>query len=640
MPSIGSFDETTEQPEQSASRGFRKPIGGKSVPSKEPGPRQPGTRSRKLRVQQGLREAWRLLQPFRWLFAGSLMLIIVSRLCGFAVPVASRYLINEVMYKQNFEALPLIVGSVVIAMCIQGLCVLVLHQSLGFTGQRVIADLRMKAQQHVARLPVAFYDGNRAGSLAARIMNDVEGVGNLLGTGFADLMGGILASIIALVILIRISPLMTFLALSILLNFGWFLKVTFGITRPLFRERSKIAAEVTGRLTESLSGVREIKAYRAEAEEAKVFASGVNRLLNSLIRSIKLQSYLSLSSTIMIGLIGGLIMYLGAREVKLHRLDVGSYVEFNLLLAYMVAPAALLVSVGTQLTEAFAGLDRTSELLKEAVEDPAPGRIQVLHSMRGDIVFSHVNFSYVPGTQVLYDIDFHAKAGSVTALVGASGSGKSTVISLVCGFHQATSGRVIIDGVDLNAIHLSSYRKELGVVLQDAFLFEGTIRENVLFSRPRATEQQWMEACRIAQVDEFATRLPEQYETIIGERGIRLSGGQRQRMSIARAILADPRILILDEATSSLDSESEALIQSGLSFLMQGRTILVIAHRLSTIRRADQILVMEKGRIVEHGTHATLYRMKGRYYDLYTRQYGLERNLFLAPGEGDKVIEQ
>lgn len=597
-----------------------------------------GTRPLRIRFSKGMREVWNLVRPLRWLFAGSLLLMMVNRICGFAIPVASRYLINDVMYKQNFETLPVIVGGVIGATCIQGITTFILNQRLSVTGQRLIADLRMKVQQHVSRLPVSFYDSQRAGALASRIMNDVDGVRNLVGAGFIDFVGGIFTSLIALIILIRISSLMTLLSCLILISFGWFLKKAFGVTRPIFRERSKIIAEVTGRLSESLSGVRVVKAYRAEADEAYVFAGGVRRLLNNFIRSITAQSYLSVASTVMIGLVGGLIMYLGAREVKLHRLDVGSYVEFNLLLAFMVAPLALLVSVGTQLSEALAGLDRTSEILKETVEDSEPSRTHVIHSMRGDVVFNDVKFAYIPGTPVLRGINFHAEAGTVTALVGSSGSGKSTIISLICGFHNATSGQVLIDGVDLNTIRLCSYRAQLGVVLQDAFLFEGSIRENVLFSRPQAAEQQWLEACRIARVDEFAKRLPEQYETIIGERGVKLSGGQRQRLSIARAILADPRILILDEATSSLDSESEVLIQSGLNFLMQGRTTFVIAHRLSTIRRADQILVVEKGNIIERGSHESLYQLQGRYYDLYTRQYGLARNLFLAPGEGDKVV--
>jgi ABC-type multidrug transport system fused ATPase/permease subunit len=582
-------------------------------------------------------EIWKLVGPLRWILAESFVLMIVNRVCGFAMPVASRYLINDVMYKHDLGKLPLILGGVVFATFIQGVTTFILNQQLSIAGQRVIADLRMKVQSHVGRLPIAFYDSNRAGTLAARIMNDVEGVRNLVGAGFLDFAGGILAAIVALVILLQISPLMTILTVIILTAFGWFLKNVFGVTRPLFRKRSEIGAEVTGRLTESLGGVRVVKGYHAEASEAKVFAGGAKRLLDSFIVSITAQSYMSLGSTVAIGVVGGLLMYLGAREVNMNRLDVGSYVEFNMLLAFMIAPVALLVSVGTQLTEAMGGLDRTSEILNEMEEGTEPQRTNIIGPIRGEVIFKDVTFEYVQGTPVLSGISFHSRAGSVTALVGSSGSGKSTIISLVCGFHSAVNGKILVDGIDLKTIQLSSYREQLGVVLQETFLFDGTIRDNVLFSRPEATEEQWLQACRVARVDEFADRLPERYETIIGERGVKLSGGQRQRISIARAILADPRILILDEATSSLDSESETLIQSAVACLMQDRTTFVIAHRLSTIRRADQILVIEQGRVVECGSHTSLYKLRGRYYELYTRQYELDRNLFLAPGEGDKM---
>jgi subfamily B ATP-binding cassette protein MsbA len=496
----------------------------------------------------------------------------------------------------------------------------------------------MKVQQHIGRLHVSFYDDTRTGALVARIMNDVEGIRNLIGAGFLDLVGGIFTAGIALAILIRISTLMTVLTFGILIAFAWFLKKAFGVTRPIFRERSRINAEVTGRLTESLGAIRVVKGYRAEESEARVFAEGVNRLLQNITQSITAQAVMSLCSTMVLGIVGALIMYLGAREIMAHRLDVGGYVEYILLLAFMVAPIALLVSVGTQLTEAFAGLERTAEILNEPEEDSEPSRTQVIGPIMGDIAFRNVTFAYAPNKPVLHDISFESKPGTVTALVGSSGSGKSTIISLICGFHAATTGEVLIDGMDLSTIRLSSFRQQLGVVLQETFLFDGTIRENVLFSRPHAPDDQVIRACRIARVDEFAERLPEKYATVVGERGIKLSGGQRQRISIARAILADPRILILDEATSSLDSESEALIQSGMNFLMTGRTTFVIAHRLSTIRSADQILVVENGRIVEHGTHETLYSSQSRYYDLYSRQYGLETNLFLAPGEGDKIV--
>jgi len=582
-------------------------------------------------------EVWKLVKPLRWALVGSFLLMIVNRLCSFAMPISSRYLINNVMYKHQFDKLLPIVGAVAAAAFIQGATTYILNQQLSITGQRLIAELRMQVQQHIGRLPISFYNENRTGALAARIMTDVEGVRNLIGAGFLDLVGGILTGIIALIILIRISTLMTALTICIVIAFGWFLKKAFGITRPLFRERSRINAEVTGRLTESLGGVRVIKGYHAEESEARIFAEGAIRILRNITRSITAQSFMSFCSTAVLGVVGALVMYLGAREVMVDRLDVGSYVEFTMLLAFMVAPIALLVSVGTQLTEAFAGLDRTVEILNEPEEDCEPARIQVVAPIRGDVAFKDVTFAYVPDKLVLHGISFEAKAGTVTALVGSSGSGKSTIISLICGFHTADGGKVSIDDVDLSTIRLSSFRQQLGVVLQETFLFDGTIRENVLFSRPQATEEQLMEACRIARVDEFAECFSDQYETVVGERGVKLSGGQRQRISIARAILADPRILILDEATSSLDSESEAMIQHGLSYLMQGRTTFVIAHRLSTIRRAEQILVIERGRIVERGTHEYLYRFQGRYYDLYTRQHGLEANLFLAPGEGDTI---
>jgi ABC-type multidrug transport system fused ATPase/permease subunit len=592
----------------------------------------------KLRFVKAMPEVWNLIRPLRWLLAGSFLLMIVNRISSFAVPISSRYLINDVMYKHQFEKLPLIVGSIAGATCIQAITTYVLSKQLSITGQRLIAKLRMQVQQHVGQLPVSFYDSNSAGTLAARIMTDVEGVRNLVGAGLVDFAGGILTAIIALIILVKISVLMTGLTLCILIAFGWFLKKAFGVTRPMFRERSRINAEVAGRLTESLSAVRLIKGYHAEASEAGVFATGVRRLLKNVIGSISAQASMSFGSTVVLGAIGGLVMYVGAREVRAHRLDVGGFVEFTMLLAFMVAPVALLVSIGTQLTEALAGLDRTSEILKRSKEGDEPERTQVIEPILGDVAFRDVEFAYVPDKPVLHSISFTSRPGTVTALVGSSGSGKSTIISLICGFHNAVGGRVLIDDIDLTTIQLSSYRRQLGVVLQDTFLFDGSIRENVLFSRPQATEAQLLEACRIARVDEFAQGFPEQYATVVGERGVKLSGGQRQRISIARAILADPRILILDEATSSLDSESEALIQAGLNFLMQGRTTFVIAHRLSTIRRADQILVVEKGRIVERGTHHSLYKLQGRYHNLYTRQHGLEANLFLAPGEGEPLL--
>jgi ABC-type multidrug transport system fused ATPase/permease subunit len=591
----------------------------------------------KPKLKKVLPEVWKLVKPRRWLLLGSFLLIVVNRLCSLALPVSSRYLINNVMLKHQMNLLPWIIGTVATTTFFQGVTSYTLTQLLSTAGQRLISELRTQVQQHIGRLPVAFYDENRTGTLVARIMTDVEGVRNLVGTGLLEFVGGILTAVLAFFILIRISGRMTLLTFCILLVFGLILQKAFKTIRPIFRERSKINAEVTGRLTESLGGVRVVKGYHAEDSEARVFAGGVQRLLDNVISSLTAQSLMTLSSTMVLGVVGALIMYLGAHEITVHRLDVGRYVEYNALLVFMIAPIVQLVNIGTQVTEALAGLDRTTEILSEHEEDSEPSRTVVMPTIHGDVAFQDVTFSYEPGKPVLHGINFESKPGTVTALVGSSGSGKSTIISLICAFHTPTDGQILIDGVDLATIRLSSYRQQLGVVLQETFLFDGTIRENIFFSRPNATEQQLMEACRIARVDEFAERFPEAYGTIVGERGVKLSGGQRQRISIARAILADPRILILDEATSSLDSESEAMIQNGLSYLMQGRTTFVIAHRLSTIRRADQILVIEQGNIVERGTHETLYALGGRYYDLYTRQHGLETNLFLAPGEGDKI---
>jgi ABC-type multidrug transport system fused ATPase/permease subunit len=591
----------------------------------------------KPKLKKVFPEIWKLIKPRRLLLGGSFLLMIVNRFSGLILPASTRYLIDNVMGKHQLHLLPIIVGVVVTATIIQGATSFTLTQLLSKEGQRLIAELRMKVQAHIGRLPVAFYDATRTGTLVARIMTDVEGVRNLIGTGVIDFFGGLLTAIFAFGYLIHLSVQMTLVTFVILVIFGLILQRAFKTIRPIFRERSKINSEVTGRLTESLGGVRVVKGYHAEASEANVFSAGVNRLLRNVISSLTAQSLMSLASTAVLGLVGALIMYLGAHQVVVGRLTTGGYVTYVMFLAFMIAPIVQLVAIGTQLTEAIAGLDRTTEILSELEEDSSPTRTQVLGPIRGEVVFRDVTFEYDPGKPVLHGISFESRPGTVTALVGSSGSGKSTIISLVCAFHTATTGQVLVDGVDLATVQLSSYRNQLGVVLQETFLFDGTIRENILFSRPDATEEQLMEACRIARVDEFAERFPDGYETIVGERGVKLSGGQRQRLSIARAILADPRILILDEATSSLDSESEAMIQAGLNHLMEGRTTFVIAHRLSTIRRADQILVVEEGEIIERGTHETLYALGGRYYDLYTRQHGLETNLFLAPGEGDRI---
>ena len=597
----------------------------------------PTTKRPKPKFKDIWPEIWALIRPRRFLLLGCFLLMIVNRTCALVLPASFKPLIDKVFNQHHYAMLPWIVGSVLAATLIQGITSYTLTQLLSKAGQRLIAELRMQVQQHVGKLSVSFYDENRTGTLVSRIMNDVEGVRNLIGTGIVDFVGGVLTALLAFTYLLYVSVSMTLLAFVVMTAFALVLQRAFKVIRPIFRERAKINAEVAGRLTESLGGVRVVKGYHAEESEATVFAGGVDRLLQNVISSLTAQSLMTLSSTVILGIVGAIVMYMGAHLNAVGKLTAGGYFSYVMMLAFMTAPIVQLVAIGTQLTEALAGLDRTREIMGEREEDADPARSIELGPLDGDVRFVDVGFSYVPDKPVLHNISFESRPGTVTALVGSSGSGKSTIISLICGFHTAQSGAVLIDGHDLAAARLASYRQQLGVVLQETFLFDGTIRDNVKFSRPSATEEEFLKACAIARVDEFAERFPETYDTIVGERGVKLSGGQRQRLSIARAILADPRILILDEATSSLDSESEALIQTGLNFLMQGRTTFVIAHRLSTIRRADQILVVEQGHIVERGTHQTLYDLNGRYRDLYDRQHGLEANLFLAPGEGDIV---
>jgi ABC-type multidrug transport system fused ATPase/permease subunit len=583
-----------------------------------------------------------LVRPRLGLLLFGLLLLSLNRICGLALPYYSKFLVDNVMTRHQMNMLLPLVGKVLLATTIQAVTSFTLTQLLSKEGQRAIAELRRKVQGHIGRLSVGYYDSNKTGALVSRIMNDVEGVRNLIGTGIVDLVGGLLTAAIVLFILLKKSPAMTGIALGFLVVFTFFLKKAFTTIRPIFRERGKINAEVTGRLTESLGGVRVVKGYHAEEREQNVFSAGVERLLQNVLKTLTATSLMGLSSTLLVGIVGAIVMFMSAQQSAAGKFSAGDYISYTMYLVFLVAPVVQITNVGTQLTEAFAGLDRTREVLRENREDEDPERTIALGPIKGDLAFEHVDFSYDPGKPVLEDVSFESLPGSVTALVGSSGSGKSTIIGLVAAFHKPNSGRVLIDGVDLSKVRLDSYRPALGVVLQDSFLFDGSIRENIAFSRPEATEQEILEACRIAHVDEFTERFVEKYDTIIGERGVKLSGGQRQRVSIARAVLADPRILILDEATSSLDSESEAYIQQGLKYLMQGRTTFVIAHRLSTIRQADQILVVEAGKIVERGKHAELLAVHGRYYDLYTRQHGLEENLFLAPGEGDgnKVEEK
>jgi ABC-type multidrug transport system fused ATPase/permease subunit len=580
-----------------------------------------------------------LVRPRRGLLTVGFLLMTVNRLCSLVLPGSTKFLVDNVITKRQVWMLKPLVLVVLGATLIQAVTSYTLTQLLSKGAQRLIADLRRKVQEHVGRLPVAYYDANKTGALVSRIMSDVEGVRNLIGTGLVEFVGGIMMAVLSLAILLWISPLLTLLALLFIASFAFFLRSAFSKIRPIFRERGKINAEVTGRLTESLSGVRVVKGYHAEASEARVFSGGVDRLLENVIRSLTAISLMSLSATTLMGLVGATVMFVGGRQILSGQLTLGGFMSFTAYMAFLVAPMFQVVGIGTQITEALAGLDRTQEVLAENPEDADERRKQVVGSIRGYLTFNHVNFAYDAGKPVLHDVSFVAEPGAVTALVGPSGSGKSTIISLVAAFHEPTEGAILVDDIDLSSIRLESYRTQLGVVLQETFLFDGTIRENIAFARPGATDAEVLEACRIARVDEFAERFEKQYDTLVGERGVKLSGGQRQRVSIARAILANPRILILDEATSSLDSESEAAIQEGLAYLMKGRTTFVIAHRLSTIRRADQILVVEAGRIVERGTHQSLYDQHGRYYDLYTRQHGIDANLFLAPGEGDSTPE-
>ncbi len=578
---------------------------------------------------------WELVRPRRGLLALGFLLMVINRVAALVLPYSTRYVIDSVIIQRHAQLLKPLVLAVLLATVVQGITSFSLTQLLSKAAQRLIAELRRKVQAHVGRLPVSFHDSTKSGVLVSRIMSDVEGVRNLIGTGLVDFVGGLLTASIALVVLFRISALMTALAFGFLLCFGLALKKAFQTIRPIFRERGKINAEVTGRLAESLGGVRVVKGYHAEEREENVFGLGVTRLLENVMRTLTATSVMGLSASVLLGVVGAVIMFVGARQILAGSLTIGGFFTYTLFMGFLIAPVMQIVQIGTQLTEALAGLDRTHEILNEAAEDRDPRRTVSLPEIHGDVGFEDVSFSYDGTREVLHEVSFHSSPGTVTALVGSSGSGKSTTIGLISAFYKPTQGAVLVDGIDLSTVRLDSYRTQLGVVLQESFLFDGTIRENVAFSRPDASGEAVLRACRIARVDEFAESFADKYDTVVGERGVKLSGGQRQRISIARAILAEPRILILDEATSSLDSESEQLIQEGLSYLMRGRTTFVIAHRLSTIRRADQILVMEQGRVVERGTHEELYALGGRYFELYTKQHGLESNLFLAPGEGD-----
>ncbi len=561
-----------------------------------------------------------IIWPRKKLLFLGLFLIIINRLSGLVLPGASKYLIDEVISKANSSLLYLILLIVGAAVIVQSVTSFFLTRLLSVEAQHLISLLRAQVQKHIIYLPIRFFDNTKSGELVSRIMRDVEGVRNLVGTGLVQLFGGVLTAILALILLIQINALMTLYILVPLVIFGLISLKAFGFIRPIFRERGKINAEVTGRLTESLGGIRVIKGFNAEKQEINVFENGVARLFKNVKKSLTSTSLVTSSATLLLGIASVAIMGLGATMILDGKMSIGDFFAFSLYLGFLIAPIVQMSNIGSQMTDAFAGLDRTEEIMNTTKEGEEKIRTQSLTDFKGHVKFESIHFSYDEGKQILNNISFDAPAGSVTALVGTSGSGKTTIAGLAASFLIPNKGKITIDGFDLSTVKLDSYRSKLGVVLQDDFLYEGTIRNNILFPKPDATEEELKEAVIAAHVKEFTDRFEDGLDTLIGERGIKLSGGQRQRVAIARALLADPKILILDEATSNLDTESELFIQESLASLMKGRTTFVIAHRLSTIRQADQILVIEEGQIAERGTHDELIAKKGRYHQLYTYQ--------------------
>ena len=561
-----------------------------------------------------------IIWPRKKLLFVGLILIVISRLAGLVLPGSTKYLMDNVIAKGDLNVLKILLIVVTAAIIVQSVTSFLLTKLLSVEAQHLISILRAKVQKQLLRLPVRYFDNNKSGALVSRVMNDVEGVRNLVGTGLVQLIGGLLTAIVSLVLLLRISPSMTLLTFIPVGIFGFISMKAFSSIRPIFRERGKINAEVTGRLTETLNGVRVIKGFNAEQQEIKVFEQGVQRIFLNVKKTLTTTSLVTSSATFLLGLASVAIMGMSAYKIVENEMTQGDFLAFTLYLGFMIAPIVQMSNIGSQLTEAFAGLDRTEEIMNMEPEDDGQTRTIVVGPIQGDIQFKDVSFSYEEGKPVLHNISFNSPAGTVTALVGTSGSGKTTIAGLAASFLNPVSGTITVDGIDLSKVSLSSYRSQLGVVLQDDFLFEGTIRENILFPKPGASEEQLLQAVKAAHVNEFTDRFEKGIDTLIGERGVKLSGGQRQRIAIARAILANPRILILDEATSSLDTESEAFIQESLRTLMHGRTTFVIAHRLSTIRQADQILVIENGEIAERGRHEELIEKKGRYFQLYTYQ--------------------
>ncbi|HSP17607.1 MAG TPA: ABC transporter ATP-binding protein [Thermoanaerobaculia bacterium] len=587
----------------------------------------------KLDKKRVLRDALELIWSARQRLFIGMPLMLINRIAGIILPGTTKYLIDGVIIHHRQDLLLKIVTVAAIATAVGAATDYALAQILGLAAQRSITDLRMKIQQHVQRLPVSYFDSTKTGIIVARVMNDAEGVRNLVGTGLIQLVGGMITAVIAIGILFYLSPGLAAMILGAVVFFGAVLYFAFKNARPMFKKRSEVAADVTGRLTEGMSGIRIVKAYKAERHEARTFAHGAHELLRLVIGTMRIISGVGALSTFLVGAVGIVVMVVGGRQVLAGQMTVGGLISFTLYLGLVVGPVVQIVSIGTQLSEAFAGLERMREILGETTENADDPKRTHVPRIIGNVEFRNVTFEYTPGVPVLKDVSFAVPAGTSVALVGPSGSGKSTMISLVAAFHRPTSGTILVDGYDLNEIRLDDYRGHMGLVPQDSFLFADTIASNIRLGNPRATKEQIARAAKIAHVDEFAEKFEDGYETVVGERGVKLSGGQKQRVAIARAIVADPEILILDEATSSLDSESEALIQDGLNQLMKGRTTFVIAHRLSTIRNADQILVLENGQITERGTHQQLMALGGRYRALYEKQYGIAVNLFVNPGE-------
>jgi len=588
---------------------------------------------KRLKLDDVWREAKDLAWARRWRLATGLALMLVSRLAGMVLPATSKFLVDDVIGKGRHDLLPLLALAAGLATLVQAVTSFALSQILGVDAQRAITEMRKSVEEHVLRLPVSYFDSTKSGILISRIMTDAEGIRNIVGTGLVQLVGSIVTAVFALFVLFYLNWSLTSITIVTLGVFGGTMAFAFKRVRPLFRQRGEINAQVTGRLGESLGGIRVVKAYTTEKREDIVFAKGVHKLFRNVAKTITSVSSIGAFATLIVGLVGVIMMMVGGRAILAHTMTLGDFVMYVFFTGLLALPVMNMASIGTQITEAFAGLDRIREIMRLTTEmDEDEGR-QPVEAVRGDVAFEDVTFEYDAGVPVLKHVSFTAPAHTTTALVGSSGSGKSTLISLVMTFNHPKTGRVLIDGIDLATLRLHNYRSHLGIVLQDNFLFDGTVGENIRYGRPGATTEEMLEVARIAHVDEFVEPLEKKYDTIIGERGIKLSGGQRQRIAIARAILANPSILILDEATSSLDSESEAKIQDGLRALRRGRTTFVIAHRLSTIRGADQILVLEGGEIVERGTHAELLAKSGRYKQLYDRQYNFETDQFINPGE-------